>query len=177
MTEPINIPATGTAAIHLFAINLDDSKLKQFADSDALLTHILGHIPDRPEQAEIIRLKDIEEIGLTEYLREGPGIDDVVLAPHRSRLDALEGHVLILYPGAFASDTVLAPTPTATFIAQLDRDPPDWTDKQTLHSEAATTPAPPAGRKRPSDAAMSGRIAMVALILLGLLTWLMILIA
>ena len=44
-----------------------------------------------------------------------------------------------------------------------------------MTSEAATELTAP--KKQPSDAAMSGRIALLALLVLALLTWVMILVA
>ncbi|MEP4196651.1 MAG: hypothetical protein ABJL99_13560 [Aliishimia sp.] len=181
MTQTITIPAHEGNAIRVFAINLS---FEDIADALAtpetqvkLVADLLGASLDAPKQAEIIAIEDLEGLGLTGFLREGPGIPEDMLAPHVSRLDALMGHILLLYPNAFLSEVTLNIGPDLTFIADLKTDAPDWSDARILESEAATTPAPRAGKKKPSDAAMSGRIATYALLVLGLLTWLMIWIA
>ena len=123
----------------------------------------------------MIKIGDLADLGLIGYLQEGPGLTPDSLAQHKPRLDALSGYVLILYPGAFGTRTTAELGPSLTLIATLDAPHTDWSDATTLTSDAATEPAPP--KVRPSDAAMSGRIAMGALIVLALLTALLIWIA
>lgn len=177
MTQTLTLEAHKTT-LHVLAINLPPEDLASaLEDPAALILRLLGTQPDKPDQAEIIAVGDLDGIGLTGFLREGPGIAEDILAPHKARLDAIEGYILLLHPNAYAETVSLALGPELTLIAALSSAPTDWSNARTLESKAANEISPIKAKKKPSDAAMSGRIAMVALLVIALLTWVMIWIA
>ncbi len=176
--QTLTTGSVGDRALHIFAVNLaaeDIPPAKENAARTELIARLLGQAPDKPDHAELIAISDLEGLGLAGFLRDGPGIPEDQLSPHAARLDALDGYVLALYPGAFAEPTELEIGAELTLIASLGQEQSDWSDAQPLTSAAATEVV--AGKKRPSDAAMSGRVAMVALLVIALLTGLMIWIA
>lgn len=176
MTQTLTYAALDPSTLHVLAVNdavpaFDDDAAAQ----RAYVERLLGQTDMRHSHVDLIAIGTLEEIGLIGFLAEGPGVDEAALAPYRARLEVLSGHVLVLYPGAFADDVSLTLGPELTLIATLTQPQTDWSSTEPLTSAAATEQTPP--KKKPSDAAMSGRIAMLALLVIGFLTWLMIWIA
>ncbi|THH34393.1 hypothetical protein E4Z66_18310 [Aliishimia ponticola] len=169
--------------IRVFALSLPAAEAKTLRDDGPepdtaaeRRAQLLGVRDLNPAYVEVFPVSDLEELGLAGYLVEGNGVDPEELAPHRARLAALDGWVMIVYSQAFGDQAVtLRPAPEATLIATLHQPGTDWRNSQPLESRAATTLAP--GKPAPSDAAMSGRIAMAALLVIFLLTALMIWVA
>ena len=136
--------------------------------------------PTRQTPVEIFPLSDLEGVGLPGYLADGHAVPEAQIAPDRIKLDKLGGWVLVLYSRAFeGAEVTLTPSPALTLIGTYGTPGTNWQSTETLSVEAAKPySAPPETvKKRPSDAAISGRIAMVVLIGLALFTWLFIWIA
>ena len=74
------------------------------------------------------------------------------------------------------SATALAPEPALTLIGTYGEVRTDYSADEPITSEAAKpyTAPPEPGKKRPSDAAMSGRVATLVLIVLAIFTYLFI---
>ena len=99
------------------------------------------------------------------------------LTPDRAKLEKLGGWVLIVFSLAFEDRAAtLTPASSLTLIGTYGEVRTDWSAAQKVEAESAKPYSAPSEtvKKKPSDAAMSGRIAMIALIVLGLLTYLMI---
>jgi hypothetical protein len=167
--------------IHLFAVNLPPADLAKIllrpGGEAEIMQRLLGQAALDPSMVELFVVKDLAEIGLAGYLADGHGIEDDEIAPHKARLAALDGYALILHQSAFDDPTAnLNIGADLTPIAQFSKPKVDWSDAEPLHSEAAQGSVAPA-KKTPSDAAMSGRIAMIALLVLFALTALMVWVA
>lgn len=94
---------------------------------------------------EIFDLADLRGLGLTGYLATGNAIPLDQLAPDRARLDALQGHVLILFAQAFAQRPVtLHPDPRLTLIGSYAEDVPPLQFDPLPDAAAIGTLTPPA---------------------------------
>lgn len=178
MAQTVKIHALTAKHVVVLAVNRPEARLRKVRDEAArstLIAELLGRDDAKLTHVDLIAVADLDEIGLAGFLRDGPCVPADELTEHKARLEALTGFVLILYPGVFDADTEISLGPDLSLIAVLNQEPTSWDAAQTLTSAAATELTP--GKKKPSDAAMSGRIAMLALLVIALLTWLMIWIA
>lgn len=178
MAQTVHFPAFGPRKVVVLAINRSSEALRRAADAEtraALVADLLGRDDTALTHVDLIAIEDLDGLGLAGFLRDGPGVPTDALAPHKARLEALSGYVLILYPGVFEEETAITLGPDLSLIAELASEPTNWEAAEALASEAATELVP--GKKKPSDAAMSGRIAMLALLVIAVLTVLMIWIA
>ena len=118
-----------------------------------------------PEDVQIVDLNAVRDMGLSSFLIEAYGVTEEEMAPLAESLNALQGHVAVLRSGAFQGAALtLAASDDVRLVA-------------TLHEPRMSAPAPmpdfesargtskgPKERKPVSDKAMSGRIAMYALL-------------
>lgn len=139
---------------------------------------ITGINADDVQQLETLSLEDMP---LADFLRSGYDANEDDLTEYQFQLDAVsdsDAMVLIVRSGAFVErPTTFATEGPARLIATLRE--PDFevpmTPLPNPDPTAVLEDAP--AKKKPSDAAMSGRIATIALLLMALLVWLMIRIA
>lgn len=144
-------------------------------DAPTPIEAALGVTGIDPAHVAVFPLSDIEEIGLDRYLEEGSSIDPAQLDPDRRKLAALDGWVLVVHSAAFGGRGVtLTPTADLTLIGTYSEPGADWSDRRRLESPSARATGAPAARKAPSDAAMSGRIATIVLLVLFGLTAVMV---
>lgn len=179
MTMTIDIPAAERGIIRVFSLSMTAPEAQALHDSPAALNAALGADVDS-DFVEVFPVSNLEGVGLVSYLSDGNGVPPEQLAPDRAKLERLGGWVLIVFSSAFRdAATTLTPAPALTLIGTYGEARTDWRATETVTSEAAKpfTAPPQTVKKRPSDAAMSGRVATVVLILLGLFTWAMIWIA
>ena len=179
MTQTLDIPANQSGVIRVFALSMTDAEAKALRDDAGAINAALGAEVDA-EHIEVFPLSDLEGVGITGYLTEGNAVPAQDIAPDRAKLERLGGWVMIVFSRAFGGQAnTLTPIPALTLIGTYGALGVDWRATETVTSEAAKpfTAPPQTVKKRPSDAAMSGRIATVVLILLGLFTWAMIWIA
>ncbi len=174
----IVIPQGERGVVRVFALSLDADAAKALRENmppedDERPTPIeaaLGATGINPDFVEVFPLADVAEIGLVGYLAEGNGIDPQQLEPDRRKLAGLEGWVLLVYSAAFAGrGATLKPAPELSLVGTYSEPGVDWTDRIDLKSDSAKRSAAPT-RKPASDAAMSGRVAMIALLVMFLLT-------
>ena len=180
MSRHITIPASETDRLRLFALNLSEHEAEQLVAHPEGLSHMLGGASLDHDYVEILRFADVAAMGLGQYLAEGYAVDTDVLAGDADRLGKLDGYGVIILSSAFQSRPAeLVVGAKATLICDYGLPETSWQDSDVPPPESAKPySAPPAARKKqPSNAAMSGRIAMVALLVMALLTFLMIWIA
>lgn len=172
MSTAIDIPANQSGVIRVFALSMTDTEAKALKSDPGAINAMLGGAVDA-EQVEIFPVSDLEGVGMAGYLSEGNAVPEADLAPDRAKLDKLGGWVMIVFSRAFGgAATTLTPQPALTLIGTYGSEGVDWRATETVTSEAAKPfSAPPETvKKKPSDAAMSGRIATLVLILLALFT-------
>ncbi|WP_299043487.1 hypothetical protein [uncultured Tateyamaria sp.] len=176
MTDALHVPRNERGVIRVFALSMTDDEARQVKDDPELIAAALG-APVNTDQIEVFPVSDLEGIGLVGYLLEGNAVPMDQLAPDRGKLDKLGGWVMIVFSLAFEDrETVLDPASSLTLIGTYGEGRTDWRATETVDADSAQPYSAPTEtvRKKPSDAAMSGRIAMIALLILGLLTWAMI---
>lgn len=164
MTDPLSIPPGPERCVWVFAINLPEAEATAFTRGP--LAEALGVDRVDPAHTELIDADTFTEYGLTRYLAEGQGIAEDSLAPDTGKLDALRGPVLLVFRPALGQGN-LSPRPPLRLIGRYDEVPsPGRIGMAAYDAEADILPAQ--APKRPSDAAMSGRVATVVLILLAI---------
>ncbi|MBY5931587.1 hypothetical protein KUV51_01140 [Tateyamaria omphalii] len=176
MTDTLPVPANERGVIRVFALSMTGKEAQALKDGPAALNAALG-TDMNPEHVEVFPVSDLEGIGLVGYLAEGNAVPMEQLTPDRAKLEKLGGWVLIVFSLAFEDRaTALNPASSLTLIGTYGEIRTDWSATEKVEADSAKPySAPPETvKKKPSDAAMSGRIAMIALIVLGLLTYLMI---
>ena len=128
-----------------------------------------------------LQTRILEEGGLRDFLAEGYGISADELTVHQDALMAAEQDdvmLLIIRSSAFLDRPAsLITDGEAKLIATLHEPNANVSFKPLPNPDPEAVLEDPPQKKRPSDAAMSGRIATVALLLMGLLVWLMIWVA
>ena len=164
MTDLLAIPPGPERCVWVFAIDLPEADATAFAHGP--LSDALGVAVVDPAQIEQIDADTFTEYGLTRYLTEGQGIAEASLAPDAAKLDALRGPLLLVLRPALGQGR-LSPRPPLRLIGRYDEVPSPGRINMTGYDAAADTLTLPA-KKRPSDAAMSGRVASVVLILLAI---------
>ncbi len=178
MSDRIEITPTESGVVRVFDVDLDAEAAKAFNRRNGSwpLKDALGAELLDPEYVDLFQIEDLEGVGLVGYLQDGMGVAAAELADHRAALDRLAGTVLVLGSRAFggtaqALDTRAPLHLVATFNeekAPLSFDPlPD--ESARLDNKPQKAP--------PSDAAMSGRVATIALLVLFALTGLVIWVA
>lgn len=175
MSETIDIAASEIGVIRVFALSMTDIEAKALKEDADAIHATLGAEVDI-EQVELFPVSDLEGVGLVGYLMDGNAVPPEQLAPDRAKLDRVGGWVMIVFSRAFGGHALtLAPVSALTLIGTYGEARTDWRATETVTSEAAKPYSAPAKtKKKPSDAAMSGRVATIVLVLLGLLTWLMV---
>lgn len=166
MKQTFDVPASERGKLHLFALN-GATREADTPLADELPAVILS-IPELdPTYAEIVNLSDLGALELTDYLTEGYDIPAASLNAEKMRLNALEGRVLIVLSLAFRDQPQsIALGNKLTHIATLDTQGTDWTPSDPIKTQSALPGSAPAStiKKRPSNAAMMGRIATFVLL-------------
>ncbi|MFK7746449.1 MAG: hypothetical protein AB8B47_15450 [Roseobacter sp.] len=176
----IEISTNEQGVIRVFAVNravadmADALKTRPKAD---LARDLLNAPHLDTTTVEVFPTSDLAGVGLAGYLTEGQGVPSEQTEPDKPKLDALDGYVLLLFSKSFnGQDMTLSTGPEVTLIGTYTQDSTDWSapvDLSTPSAQPYSGAAPQ--KKRPSDAAMSGRIAMLALLVaffvVGLMVW------
>lgn len=176
MSVAVDIPANEAGVVRVFALSRTKAEARAVRDDDTARTAALGASLDQTH-VDVFPVADLAGVGLVQYLTDGHGVPPEALSADRAKLEQLDGWVMVvLSRAAGGTATRLRLDPHVTLIGTYDTTRTDWRAPAPLTSDAAAPYSAPVsgGRKRPSDAAMSGRIAMIALLVLGLLTWAMV---
>lgn len=185
MSDTFHIKAGERGVVRLFRIDLPPEEIKTFSENDLMtgrwpLKEALGIEDVNATFIDVFSVAELGELGLAGYMTEGLGVSQAELADDGAFLGALDGHVLTVLSGAFKGLAVtLQPSPPLRWIGTYreDRAPVQF---EKLPDEAAVSeaePEPVPKKKKPSDAAMSGKVATLALLVFFALTALMIWIA
>ncbi|NEX47428.1 hypothetical protein [Pseudotabrizicola algicola] len=164
MTDPLAIPRGPDRCLWVFAIDLPEPEAKAFARTP--LAGPLGVDSLDPAHVELVDADTFTDYGFARYLAEGQGMSDASLAADAAMLDALRGPVLLVARAALGQGR-LSPRAPLRLIGRYEEQPAPALVGMGSYDAAADTLDVPV-KKRPSDAAMSGRVAMVVLILLAI---------
>ena len=183
MTELYRIPAGSVRAIWLFALDLPEAEIKAFAEKDdgegdtapSPLRDALGVPRLNQDFIEIFKADGLKDFGLARYLTEANGMDEATVAPDAETLDRLTGTLVMVTSAALPHGLDrIDPRPPLRLVGRYS-ERADMRLRPPLRSDSAgpqSAETPPAKTK--SDAAMSGRIATLALLVLAALVGLMI---
>lgn len=181
MSKSIPVAGSETGLIRLFALSMDEDAAKRLKEDAEALPHpveeALGVSGLNRAHIEVFALTDLGDMPLPDYMIEGPGAQEAAIEPDRQKLAALDGWVLVIYSAAFACQQLdLTPARELTLIGTYPQDGIDWSNRIDLTTPSAKPQGDPSGStKKPSDAAMSGRIATLALLVafgvVGLMIW------
>jgi hypothetical protein len=186
MSDQLAIPAASVRSVWVFSVDLPESDLDAFRGkapegANGCLSPMMEAVGAgrlAPSHVELFMAETLAGYGMADYLIEANGMDAVSVDPDRARLDALTEPVLLVFSGALADGIDrLEPKAPLTLVGRYT-ETVTFTLRAPLRSDAAETPAASVEDpldKRPSDAAMSGRIATIALLVLflvvGLMLW------
>ncbi len=186
MTEQFNVASNEHGIIRLFTI-LPETDLNTFAarpagtatpdDRPWPLGDALGVDDLDANFVEIFDVTDLTGVGLADYMIDGLGIAEADIAPHRAQLEAIRGNVLIVFSSAFGGHSAtITPRAPLRWIGTFTEETAP-VQFEPLPSGDAKGNVNAVTRSPPSDAAISGRVASVVLLVLALLVGLMIWIA
>ncbi len=105
MSDQIRIPANEHGVVRLFALDLPEAEAEAFAAPAETgpwpLAEAMQAAHLEPDHVALLRLDDLEGIGLAGYLTDGLGLAPEEVAESRPLLDPLKGHVVIVTSPAF----------------------------------------------------------------------------
>lgn len=139
----IDIPKNEQGVIRVFSVSRAPAEVTGAIDTNgkaAVARDLLEH--DLPERGfELFPVADLAGVGLARYLSDGYAVPDAELSQHQTRLDALDGYVLLVFSQAFdAAPATLTPGPDLTLIGTFGETKPDMRSAP-LDSEAAQIPS------------------------------------
>lgn len=180
MSEKFDVSATEMGLVRLFKIDLPPEEIDAFGDDSdgpgALETALGVQYLDRGF-VDLFPVDNLEGVGLAVYMVEGLGVSEAEVDPVREQLNTIEGHVLVVLSRAFGGEAAtLTPNAPLRWIGTFVEDRAA-VQFEPLSSDAAEMTPTPEAKRKPSDAAMSGRVATVALLVLFALTFLVVWIA
>ncbi|SFR14900.1 hypothetical protein [Poseidonocella sedimentorum] len=177
MTEGLEIPALEAGVVRVFSLSMDEAEAAALKGDAARLEAALGAPVEDPKWVEVLAVADLEGLGLAGYLAEGQGIAPETLAPDRARLNALEGHVMLVMSPAFGGAPVsLAPASAVTLVGVYSETRPEVRFEELPAGSTKGNLAGPGGRG-PAPATGAGRwifwgaLALVLLLALGWALW------
>ena len=186
MSDRFDVKENEHGLVRLFSVDLPPTEIKAFADRDFdsddddpawPLKDALGATYLDEDFIELFPVSDLTGLGLPGYMIEGLGIAETDIAEDQARLSAIKGHVLVVTSNAFGGIAqTLRPRAPLKWIGTYAEETAPVTF-QPLPSEAAQGNVNTETKPVPSNAAMSGRVAMAALLVLALLVAVMIWIA
>lgn len=182
MTDTLTVRKNEVGVVRIFAVDLPADRIEAFEEKTTTdgktvwpVAQALGAEHLDRDGYDLFDVAALDELGLAGLLIHGHGIAEADVAPMRPQLEALHGHVLVLTSRAVnAGNQTLHPKSPLRWIATFseDRTPVSFEplpnpDPQAIVEDPPTKPVP-------SNAAISGRIAALVLILMGLLVLLII---
>lgn len=152
MADRMEIKEGERRRVRLFAIDLPEPEVADFArpdpDTDSWpLRDALGAQRLDPEGVEILRVADLQGLGLAGYLTEGQGMDAREVDEMRPQLDRVSGYVAVVTSRAFEGRAqVLTPrTPLrwiGTFAEQFNPAPMTPLRSASAEGEIGAPPGP-----------------------------------
>lgn len=179
MSAALSIAAGERGKLRVFALR---PPLSDLADPGAVIDALfaaLGVDQLNAADIQIVAIADLEGMSLSAFLHQAYEVPRDQLTRNRALLDGAGGRVALLRSGAFGGRAVtltLPPDGPARLLAILDEPGPGPVPlKPMTRPETGSMAAPP--RPAKSEAAILGRVAMIALLVIFALTFVMILVA
>lgn len=161
----LEVSAGEHGRVRVFTLGYGVSMELQHFEAVDRLADALGVDSLKPEDVQIVDLSAVREMGFSAFLMEAYGVAEDEVSALSKTLDDLKGHVAILRSGAFGGAAVTLPADgEARLVATLHEPKMSAPAPMPSYDSAKGTPTGGKTRKPPSDKAMSGRIAMYALL-------------
>jgi hypothetical protein len=175
MTQ-IRINGSDTSALHLLHLDLPPEAVQRFArmagTGEWPLKYALGAARLRDGFVEVVTIKDLGPMRLSQYLAQAYDVSPRSLGGDLDRIDALEGHVVILPPQAFdATSQVLTVAPPLKLIGSYDEASPKGRGPalSTRSARGQGGGGAPAPQGRGNSALLKVILGVIALVLAAVL--------
>ena len=173
MTDPLTVRAGEKGVVRLFGLDMPPEQAR-FLREPGAAAQVLG-VPDLdPDQVEVFAIADLEGVGLDGYLASGHGIPDSEIAPHRPRLQAVTGWVMVVRSRAFGGQALqLAPVDGVRLIATFTEPGTDWSSAGRIETDSARrggAAAPRATRARAQR--IGGTVFALVIVIVVAIVWL-----
>ncbi len=164
MSDTVQIPAGEHGVVRVFTLGYRVSmELAHFEAVDRL-KEALGLEELNADDVQIVDLSAVREMGFSAFLMQAYDVTEDEITPLAATLDALKGHVAVLRSGAFKGVGATVNATGETRLVATLHEPRMSAPEPMPHYDSATGEVTGKTRKPVSDAAMSGRIAMYALL-------------
>lgn len=172
MTDILTVTPGERRVVRLFDLDMAPEHIRFLKSEPGALAQALGVSDIDPDHAEILKVSDLEELGLATYLTEGAGIPEAEIAADRDRLAALKNHVLVVLSRAFGDRAeTIRPREGIRPIAIYGQPATDWTATPIPTDSAAPGRTPP--REARAAARRTGGLVFAAvMVLLAVMLWL-----
>lgn len=177
MTQ-VQVNGSDIGTVHVLRLDLPPEAVARFTQMAGTgewpLKYALGAENLREAFVDVVAIKDLAEMPLSQYLAEAYDVPARTLGPDRARIDALTGHAVVLPPQAFGtiSQTLTIAQPLTLIGSYAEARPaskgPKVTSRSARGQGAGGAHAPGA---RGNSALLKIVLAAVALIL-ALVLWL-----
>ena len=101
MSEMFTVKPGERRVVRLFALDMPREQIRFLRDEAGAVADKLGVETIDANHVDILKLADLDELGLTGYLIEGCGISEAETEPDRAMLSALDGYVMAVFSRAF----------------------------------------------------------------------------
>lgn len=161
----IDVNGSDSTTTHLFRLDLPDEAVERFTTMAGTgewpLKYALGAEKLRPGFVDVVKIGDLGAMPLSQYLSEAYALGPKALGADTARIDALQGHAVILPPQAFDnhSQTLTVATPLSHVGSYGG--PKPATGGAPLRSEAAKG-APTGGAPAAPGRGSSGLLKLIA---------------
>ncbi|MEM8591676.1 MAG: hypothetical protein AAGF13_04030 [Pseudomonadota bacterium] len=177
----LQVPAGEAGRIRVFALSMTEKEAKTLAANaheaaPSPQEKVLGATGVDHDSIEVFPLKNLEGVGLPDYLLEGHDAVAEDVQRDKAKLGALGGWVMIVHSKAFqGKEHELTPDPRLTLIGLYRQEGIDWTPVPVT----TETAEPYSGKQRKpmSDARISGMVATAVLVFLALFVILFVVLA
>ena len=170
----LNIPANNHGAIYVLELNRPIPEGLD-AKTDAAMMAVFGKVVVNTDYVDAVTPGMLIDMTLADLIRNG--YEMPVSDRDAEKLRCLGGTVVLVMSAAFGGNELTIDLPSDVRLVTTLREGASMSAPQPIHTESAKGIVPPSGKKVPSQAAMSGRVATIALLVMFLLVAIMIWIA
>lgn len=161
----LEVKASERGLVRIFSLGYRVSMELQHFEAVDRLASVLGVTELTPEDVQIVDLSAVQEMGFSAFLMEAYGAVQEEVAPVVTALDGLKGHAAILRSGAFGGRALVLKSSDEARLTATLHEPRMAAPKPMPSYESAKGNVEDPKKRRPiSDKAMSGRVAMYALL-------------
>ena len=149
--DSFEVKSGETGVVRLFLVDLEPAELRliqsprgDMPPTGAALGALVGLDWVDPAYAELFDMRDLDGMGLPNFLLQGAGVSDAQVEEARVLLEQVEGVVLILYSGAFRGEAAqLAPAGITQFLREFREEKTDVHFERLPGASASGQVAPP----------------------------------